>query len=399
MRTNAMTRAALALILAAGAAGAGAVGAAEPTLDEIIAKHIEAHGGAARWKAVKSLKMTGTMSSWSRTGPFTLVRTGDGKYHLDGIQDDKKLIVGWDGTQAWWDNRFLQEGAQPIRGTDLAVIQREFDLPTPFFSHKERGYEVKLRGREDFEGRPAIALEVKRQDGLDETWYLDPGTHLEMGRESPGSDFGRPVPQHTFFEDFRTVSGLVIPFHVESQWYTRERSLRIEKVEVDVPVDDAVFRKPPPTGMGPLLPLAGEWSVAVQRRDNPVGPFQDASRESRIEALLGGALLQETYTSTEGAGVVRSITYDRFRKRYRVSEVNETQTYMDLLEGDFDDQKHLVVHNTVTNTPSHAFGMTIHSRLRIADITEDGFRTEEEFSIDGGKQWKVFVKSVYTRRK
>jgi hypothetical protein len=392
-----MKRTALALILAAGAAGSA--GAAEPTLEEIIAKHIEAHGGAARWKAVKSLKMTGTMSSWSRTGPFTLLRTGDGKYHLDGIQDDKKLIIGYDGALAWWDNRFLQEGAQAIRGAELAVIQREFDLPTPFFSHKERGYEVKLRGREDFEGRPALVLEVRRQDGLPETWYLDPKTYLEMGRQSPGSDFGRPVPQHTFYEDFRAVSGLVLPFSIESQWYTRERSLRIEQVEVDVPVDEAIFRRPPPTGMAPLLSLAGEWTVAEQRRDNPGAPFRDSARESRIESLLGGALLQETYTSTEGNGVLRSFTYDRFRKRYRITEVNEQQTFMDVLEGDFDDQQHLVVHNTATNTPSHAFGLTIHARLRIADITESGFRTEEEYSIDGGKQWMVFVKNVYTRRK
>ena len=37
------------------AACAGPATAAEPALDEIIAKHIEARGGAARWRAVRSL--------------------------------------------------------------------------------------------------------------------------------------------------------------------------------------------------------------------------------------------------------------------------------------------------------------------------------------------------------
>src|SRR5262245_56141864 len=285
------------------------VPAAAATVEEVISKHIEARGGEARWKAIDSLKISGSMTAWSKKAPFSMERKRD-RYHLDSMQDGKKLEIGYDGKTAWWDNQMMQEGAQKMQGADLVVLMREIDFPTPFFDYRDKGYEVKLLGPTKFEGQDAIAIELKRADGQAETWYLDPATHLEFARESPGSDFGRPVPLRTYYDDFRTVSGVKIPFRVESQWYTRERILEADKVEASVPIDDGVFRRPPPAGMGPLLPLGGSWKVAVSQRDFPGAPWRDSERDSKIETLLGGALIQERFTTARGNQVIRSLTYD-----------------------------------------------------------------------------------------
>jgi len=368
------------------------------SLDDVIAKHVEAHGGKASWAQVRSLKMTGTMTSWSKKAPFTLVKTREGKYRLDGTQDEQKLEIGYDGTTAWWDNRMLQDGAQKVRGADLPVILRETDFPTPFFDYKEKKHEVQLLGPKEIEGRNALALEVKRADGLAETWYLDPATYLEIARESPGSDFGRPVPQQTFYEDFRKVGAITLPFRIDSNWYTRERALEIAKIETNVAVDDASFRLPPPIGMEPLQTLAGDWKVTFSRRNQDGAPWADGERESTIEASLGGALMQERYKSTEGSDVMRSFTYDRYRKRYRITDINEQQTYLDVLDGDFDETKRLVASDIDTETPALMFGLTIHSRLALFEIGPDSFKVEEDYSIDGGQNWVNVLKATYTRK-
>lgn len=371
---------------------------AAATVEEVIGRHIEARGGEARWKAIESLKISGSMTAWSKKAPFALERKRD-RYHLNTTQDGKKLEIGFDGQTAWWDNQLIQEGAQKIQGADLVVLMREIDFPTPFFGYRDKGYEVKLLGPTQFEGQKAIAIELKRADGVAETWYLDPATHLEFARESPGSDFGNPVPLRTYYDDFRTVAGVKVPFRVESQWYTRERILQADSIEAGVPIDDSVFRMPPPTGMGPLLSLSGSWKVAVAQRNSPGAPWRDSERESTIEALLGGAVIQERFTTPRGSQVLRSFTYDRFRKRYLITEVNDTSTYLDLNAGDFDDQKRLVVSNQSTGTTFEAFGMTFNSRLTISEITPDGFKIEEEVSTDGGKEWFLQTKATYTRRK
>ncbi len=369
------------------------------TVDEAIARNIEARGGAQKWKDIKSIEVSGEMTSWSKKAPFTLQRTSDGKYHLDSIQDEKKYEAGYDGQLAWWENAFMGEGARKMRGNDLSLLMRELDFPTPLFTYKDKGYEAKLIGEKEFEGADAIAIELKRTDGQVETWYLDPKSFLEIGRESQGSDFGRAVPQRTYFDDFRDVSGVKVPFRVESQWYTRERIMNVQKAQANVLLDDAVFKMPPPPGMAPFVPLAGDWRVAVSRKRGPNAPWQDSERTSHIESLLSGNLIQETYTGSEGADVLRTISYDRVRKVYRVTETSDTASHLDVAEGAIDDQKRIVVTNVPTGTTTSQFGMTFHGRMIITDITPDSFKIVEDYSTDGGKEWIEALKTSYTRVK
>lgn len=374
--------------------------AAAMTVEEVIAKNIEARGGVEKWKAIKSLEATGELTSFSKVGPFTLRRTRDRKYFLDTHIDGKPLKIGYDGNVAWTASAFFGDGsAQRLKGADLAVMIREIDFPSPFFDYKEQGHEVKLVGEKEFEGQKGIAIEVKRKDGQSETWYLDPKTYLEIGRESPGSDFGRPVPLRTFYDDFRVVSGVRVPYLVESQWYTRERIFHVSDVKMNVEMDEAQFKMPPPPGMEPYQSMAGDWNVAVQQRGDPSAPFRDVKWDSKIQLLLGGAVVEERYTTARGNQVIRSLTYDRFRKHYKVTEVNELSTFLDILDGNLDDQKRLIVSNMASGTSSSQFGQTIHGRLTIKDVTSDSFTIEEEASLDGGKEWFVTMKAAYTRAK
>ncbi len=388
--------AAVALLLAAAASAASA---ASSTLEQVIAKHVEARGGAERWKAIESLEIKGSMTQLSQTGPFTLWLGRNDRYLLESQQHGQTLTLGYDGTTAWRGNRGDPGAAQRIGGVERAMIVRDADFPTPFFDYKARGYELRHLGQRDLDGEPALAIEVKRPDGYAETWYLDPATFLDIARDSPGSYFGEVVPMRTFHDDFRTVAGVKMPFRIESQWHVQERVLSVDSIEVDVAIDQARFSPPRPAGMDPLLPLAGEWRVVASTSQHPGAPWRDSERTSTIEKLLGGALLEERYTTATGQEVVRSYTYDRFRQEYRITEISDASNYLDVQEGTFDGQGRLVVSNVETGTQVEGQGQKVHVRLTLADISESGFRVEKEISTDGGASWTLAAKSSYTRVK
>jgi hypothetical protein len=230
-----------------------------------------------------------------------------------------------------------------------------------------------------------------------ETWYLDPETYLEIGRKAPGSEFGEPMEQTTFFDDFRKIEGVVIPYFTETQWYTRDRVMDVESVEINASVDDALFEMPAPPGMGPFLPMAGKWKVTVSRRQSPQAPYSESERTSIVESGMSGALLRERFQEDDGSDVIRTLSYDRFRKNYRLTEIEESRGLLDLMVGELDDAGRLVVSNLETGTPTEMFGMTIHFRLAIFDVTENGFQSETEVSIDGGENWWVALKESYSR--
>jgi len=371
----------------------GALPAAAMTVEEVIAKHVESKGGEG-WDGITSMKITGAYTAFSETHDFTVHRKRANKYRLEAGFLDSNLITGYDGQAAWSDSG---QGPEKVDGLDLAILQREADFTTPFFDYAERGYEAELLGEVDFEGLPAIGIKLKRGDESEETWYLDPKTYLEMVRLSPGSDWMGEVERTTYYDDFREVAGVMVPYYTQSQWYTRDRVFEIAEIEVNAEIDDAVFGMPLPTGMGPLVSLVGTWAVAMQQREQPGAEWQESERTSTIDAHLRGGMLQERYETPQGVEVLRMYTYDKFGEKYRVTQIDGHRTQMDVKEGRLDDEGKLVVSNTETGTPWNGFGMVFHGRLSVYDVADDGFRMDYETSIDGGESWFLNAKATYTR--
>lgn len=378
------------------------VGLAAPspaeTVEEVIAKHIEARGGRDAWNQIHSLKATGSFTSFSQVNPFTLHRKRDAKYHLDHVLGDLPVEIGYDGETAWWINLWYQiPWPIKISGEDLKVTLQDVDFASPFFDYAAKGYKVELQGEGDLDGQKAIKIQLTRADESIETWYLDPETYLELGYDGGGSDFGRAMPQRAFIEDFRKVGDVMIPHFIEKQWYTRDRIMEIEKLELNVEIDDALFSMPLPGEMGRLGAMAGEWTVKVERRQSPEAPWSEGEWTSTIESRMSGAMLEESFVSDQGTTVVRNLSYDRFKELYRVSQLNDFTAHLDVKEGTFADGR-LTVSNAKTDTSWTGLGQTFHQRLSIFDVAADSFKIEAEQSVDGGESWFVNQKATYTRK-
>jgi len=368
------------------------------TVEEVIAKHIEAKGGRAAWAAIESIEMSGPFTAFSKVEPFVLQRKPGNRYHFDTVQNGHKYEVGYDGERLWTDDHMRQPGATAVKeGPDMAALMRDVEFATPFFDYQERGFTVKLIGETEIEGFPAIGIELTRPDETVDSWYLDPESYLELARASPGSDFGRAMPTLTFFDDFRELSGVMLPHYVESQWYTRSRILVAEKVTINSEIDDAIFAMPAKPGMGPLLDVAGDFKVAVAQRSQPGAPWQESERTGKVVSLVGGAILREEFASDAGDSGICNLSYDQFRETYRYTQIVDSQNFLDVLEGNFNDEGVLVLSNVETGTTWSGFGMTFNARVSYLDISADGFKLHTEISIDGGESWFLAVKQEYAR--
>ncbi|MCP4204630.1 MAG: DUF1579 domain-containing protein [bacterium] len=387
----------LTLTLAAVPAGAEHHEAAGD-VNEIVARHIEAKGGRDAWNAIDSFKLTGEFTAFSKVHPFTVHKTRDRRYHIDHVWGDQSVVIGFDGETPWWDHRFFGKGARKIDGADRAVLERDLDFATPFFDLEASGHTATLLGKQDLEGQEVIAIELQRADESKETWYLDPSSYLEVARDSPGSDFGQPMTQRTFFDSFQEVAGVMIPHYTETQWYTRHRVIDAQAIEVNVDIDDELFLMPAPFGMEKLQNLAGSWTIAVESRQNPAAPFTEREGDSVIEAHFRGGLFEETWTNPNGTQVMRTLSYDQFRERYLVTLIDSSTNAMDILAGGWNEEGALVLDDLVTETPSLLFGLTIYERMRLYDLERDSFKIERESSIDGGETWAVMQKLAYTRK-
>ncbi|HEX9944713.1 MAG TPA: hypothetical protein VGG03_22115 [Thermoanaerobaculia bacterium] len=232
----------LVLTLLAPAAGA-AGGPGGPSLDEVLARHAAAHGGLEKWRAVKSLTVTGTQAAFSTAAPFVYEWRRPDSFRFEQSMLGKKIIYGHDGSATWWIHPLLgAEQPAAVPEPQAALVRRAAEFESPLVDAAAKGHRVELLGREEIDGQPAFKLKVVRKDGAEETWYLDASNYLELARFDRTLDLPDSKDRWTYYSDFRTVEGLVIPHRQDQEYSIRHVSLTVEKVQVNPEIDPGRFK-------------------------------------------------------------------------------------------------------------------------------------------------------------
>ncbi len=384
--------------------------AAESSTDQVVAKCVQALGGEAAWRAVETLELAGRHTSFSHTEPFLLQRKRPDLYRFDHNESSFKVMTGHDGKIPWWHTGIplFSKASWPVEMPRpyQTPITIDAELTPPFVDYQSKGHQIESAGESRFEGERYLELRVRRrQDPANvERWFLDPVSFLPALRLTQGAYHGYTTEQITYFSEYRQVAGVLLPHRVETELGNDLMVQEVETARVNPEIDDAVFTRPLPAGMGPVRSLAGRWQVAIESLDDPtVHPermktWQQDETTSTIHGHEGGSLLEEEITVTTGRPrrARRLLSYDRFRDVYRLAHFDSYTQHLDVLEGTMADGR-LVLTNLETGTPTQIYQLTIHARETFHDITPDSFRLEREMSMDGGEHWMPDIRFHYTR--
>jgi outer membrane lipoprotein-sorting protein len=135
--------------------------------------------------------------------------------------------------------------AQEVTGPQAAATRDQAEFDSPLLDYRARGTRVELVGTEPGDSGSLYHLKLTTKNGLVEQFYLDSETALERKTSVTLDQAGRQVTVVSELSDYREVDGLKIPFRVkQSIDGTPFTELTIDKVEVNVPIDDDIFRMP-----------------------------------------------------------------------------------------------------------------------------------------------------------
>jgi hypothetical protein len=247
-KNGALFAAGLAALLSASALGA-------QTVDDVVRRYIEARGGLAKLRAVRSLRLTGTLELPELSAPYVLELKRPGKMRAEITVDGRKSVQAWDSRIAWKQLPLPGEPPRPMDAEEAADVRAQADVDmSPLVDAAAKGYTVELEGRDRLPGGETFRLLVRGREGSPRTLHLDARTHLVVLLSDTRQVDGKPVEFVTEIGDYRPVGGLVFPHRMEvgprGSPDQRQR-LVLQKVEVDPPLDDARFAMPgapPPRG-------------------------------------------------------------------------------------------------------------------------------------------------------
>jgi len=216
------------------------------SVDDIIAKNLEARGGADKLKNVQTLKMTGKMMVGPGIeAPFTIEMKRPRRMRFEIVVQGMTIVQTVDGDTGWTIQPMMgKKDAERMSADDLKEAQDQADFDGPLIDYKKKGYKVELAGKEKIEGTDAYKLKVTKKNGDIELIYLDAESFLEIKSEGKRMVRGAPVEFDSTTSDYKRVSGMMFPFSAEMGSKAEKAKLSFTNVEVNGKVDDARFKMP-----------------------------------------------------------------------------------------------------------------------------------------------------------
>lgn len=235
------------LIVAAVLVAAGATAHAE-SVDDVIAKNIQARGGG-KLRAVQTLRMSGKLVAGPGIeAPFTIEIKKPGRLRFEVVVQGMTIVQAVDGDAGWTIQPMTgKKDAERMSPDDLKETQDQADFEGPLVDYKKKGHKVELAGKEKIEGTDAYKLKVTKKNGDTEYIYLDADAFLEIKSEGKRIVRDTPVEFESTTGDYKDVSGVMFPFSAELGAKGEKIKLSFTKIEVNPKIDDARFKMPVPS--------------------------------------------------------------------------------------------------------------------------------------------------------
>jgi hypothetical protein len=221
--------------------------ASAQTVDEIIARNIQAHGGLDKLRLVQTRRESATFSSGSFKAGVLLQNKRPDKVREEFIIQSLAEVRAYDGKTGWRVSPFGgRRDPEVMSQDDTKSLEVESDMDGPLVNYKGKGHKAELMGHDSVEGTDCYKIKLTLKNGDIRTYYLDTDSFLEIKLETQTVIRGAIQESETYYGDYEEVGGIYYPLETqEGQKGQTERStITVEKVEPNVPIDDAIFSMP-----------------------------------------------------------------------------------------------------------------------------------------------------------
>jgi outer membrane lipoprotein-sorting protein len=217
------------------------------TVDEIIAKNVQARGGLEKIRAIKTVRMTAKFSQDSFRAKFVQENKRDDKVREEVIIQGMAQVQAYDGHAAWQINPFGgRKDPELMSQDDSKSLILDADLEGPLVDYKQKGHRAELVGHDAVEGTDCYKIKLNLNNGDVRYYYLDADSYLEIKFETQTNVRGSVQYNDTLLGDYEQVDGVYFPFSIESAETGTENWARftVEKMELNVPLEDSLFSVP-----------------------------------------------------------------------------------------------------------------------------------------------------------
>jgi hypothetical protein len=219
--------------------------AAEPTLADVLARHLEARGGLEKIKALESLDMQGAATSQGMELPIRAARARPNLFLTEADFQGMRIVQAFDGARAWGVNPLMGASEPaPLPDDEGAFFALQADFDGPLVDARRKRIQLALAGKETLGEREAWRIEIAYPGGHKETSFLDAETWLEVRRLGKTASNGVVVDVQTDYLDYTEVEGVKLASRWTIGTPMGPLEIRLDRIEANGELDRDVFYLP-----------------------------------------------------------------------------------------------------------------------------------------------------------
>src|SRR5439155_11783935 len=155
------------------------------TADDLVAKNLQAKGGVAKIKAIKSVRMTGRLEQGDLSAVVGQEAKAPDLLRLTFTLQNMTQVQAYDGSAGWQISTFNRRKDPELLGEDdMRDLVEQADFYGPLVDYREKGNTIEYAGRIVVDGDDVYRLKVTLKNGDIYFYDLDPDTYLEIRIET-----------------------------------------------------------------------------------------------------------------------------------------------------------------------------------------------------------------------
>ena len=217
------------------------------SVDDVIASNIKARGGLEKIKAVRSVRTTSKLTQGSFRAAYVQENKRPDRVREEAIIQGLAQVQAYDGKAGWQISPFGgRKDPELMSQDDTKTLVVHADIDGPLVDYKQKGHKAELVGHDSVEGTDCYKVKLALKNGDVRYYFLDSDSFLELKIENQSNIRGTVQYTETYFGDYQQVNGIYYPFAVETgdKGSDSRTKFTVDKVELDIPLDDARFSMP-----------------------------------------------------------------------------------------------------------------------------------------------------------
>lgn len=211
------------------------------SLEEIVKKYSEANKKDKISEAT-TIKITAKMSMMGMELPMEMWMKNPNKIKTIVSFNGQDIISTFDGEKGYSVNPMTgSTDAVEMTPEQIKQTQNSNVFQNQLANFQKDG-KLKLLGEENVNEKPAFKIQADLGDGNTSDMFIDKASYMLVKTSSTITTEGTTVTSDTYPSDYKETNGILFPMTTTISAQGMDMILVFEKVEVNIPMEDSVFK-------------------------------------------------------------------------------------------------------------------------------------------------------------